>query len=511
MSLLISTTVLAMPMGLTNVLNIDAFVSIVSATRDPGMIPILGPLLCIYLTYLKVYKPLLAINISRVRQTQLQQTMKLYLILDLLVFIFVLRSSWKSLQHFKTPVAPNPAHRMTDDAKNRIQEHGEICVRAYNQVASLLGHSSAPTDMLAHLQRVSSTRSLPPTLPRLFLRALPYTRQNRRPCPRPFFVSSNSSRSSPSRSNTSTERWTTIPITPAATGSGTRTSARRTRDDTSSSFVAPISTLVSIPAPTPAFLTRRTATTLAYSSLSLSTISTSNTSAFSTIDHLTFSSFDFAYHYQHEHNPHFPYHYQFMSTPSIPLQSRDNKNEDDDGSLNEEEIAEAAIQSVESIAVELDKECDMEQEDERAYNNDSSCQGMAANTALLINMDEGVDADMDSTLDKSKDGAVDTIITTQTSPFSFFDSSDDGEEEHDKDPLGPCLTSLYLNDESSCCGHCRLPPLLKPISNQHVVVQTPGRVAVAAQETIPLVVLVSSTSSSENNNLQATKKAGQND
>lgn len=50
-----------------------------------GLIPILGPILYTCLTYHMVYKPLLSIKIGRISQVKLQQTMQVYLFLDLMV------------------------------------------------------------------------------------------------------------------------------------------------------------------------------------------------------------------------------------------------------------------------------------------------------------------------------------------------------------------------------------------------------------------------------------------
>lgn len=50
-----------------------------------GLIPILGPILYTCLTYNKVYKPLLNIKIGRISRVELQQTMQMYLFLDLMV------------------------------------------------------------------------------------------------------------------------------------------------------------------------------------------------------------------------------------------------------------------------------------------------------------------------------------------------------------------------------------------------------------------------------------------
>ncbi|KAG0036275.1 hypothetical protein BGZ82_004434 [Podila clonocystis] len=104
-----------------------------------GLIPILGPILYTYLMYCKVYKPLLNIKIGRISRTELQQTMQSYLFLDLMLGLFL-----PIIGPVLRTVYSQPALRMADEAKARVLEHGEVCVRAYYRVAALIGYTSGP-------------------------------------------------------------------------------------------------------------------------------------------------------------------------------------------------------------------------------------------------------------------------------------------------------------------------------------------------------------------------------
>ncbi|KAF8935985.1 hypothetical protein BGZ52_000010 [Haplosporangium bisporale] len=105
-----------------------------------GLISILGPIIVTYLTYYKVYKPLLNIKIGRISRVELQQTMQIYLFLDLMLGLLLpIIGPVLRVRYFQ------PALRVTDEAKARVLEHGEVCVRAYNQLPFTLisTHSSS--------------------------------------------------------------------------------------------------------------------------------------------------------------------------------------------------------------------------------------------------------------------------------------------------------------------------------------------------------------------------------
>ncbi|KAG0344065.1 hypothetical protein BG004_004770 [Podila humilis] len=87
-----------------------------------GLIPILGPILYSYLTYQKIYRPLLRIKICRSSRNELQQSMQFYLFLDLMLGLFL---------PFIGPAIRarylQPALRMTDEARTKVLEHGQTC------------------------------------------------------------------------------------------------------------------------------------------------------------------------------------------------------------------------------------------------------------------------------------------------------------------------------------------------------------------------------------------------
>lgn len=147
---------------------------------------------------------------------------------------------------------------MTDKAKAKVLEHGEVCVRAYNQVAALIGYTSEPRSLLSSLERIS-IQTLPPTLPRLLSRSSPLTRHRRRPRVRPY------------------------------------TGGPRIIHRLPGNIVGSQRHQLSIRQPA--------------QTLNRSTVTFSGRGTTPSLSHVTFSSTEFGYHYQHDHNPHFPYHF----------------------------------------------------------------------------------------------------------------------------------------------------------------------------------------------------------
>ncbi|KAI9238782.1 MAG: hypothetical protein BYD32DRAFT_486236 [Podila humilis] len=230
-----------------------------------GLIPILGPIIVTYLTYYKVYKPLLNIKIGRISRVELQQTMQIYLFLDLMLGLLLpIIGPVLRVRYFQ------PALRVTDEAKARVLEHGEVCVRAYNQVAALIGHTSEPRSLLSNLESIS-IQTIPPTLPSFLSRSFLLTRHRRRPCVQPYSMGPRIMNQHQQQSLTSTQRLPSNIL-----------SFQRNQ----SSVRQPAATLSQI-----------------------STVSFSGGGATTPLSRVTFSSIEFVYHYQHCHNPHFPYHF----------------------------------------------------------------------------------------------------------------------------------------------------------------------------------------------------------
>lgn len=159
---------------------------------------------------------------------------------------------------------------MTDEAKARILEHGEVCVRAYNQVAALIEHTSEPRYLLSNLERIS-IQTIPPTLPRFLSRSFPLARHRRRPC-----------------------------VWPCSLGSRIMNQHHQ----------QPLATIHRLSSNILSFERNQSSVRQPAATLSrLSTMTFSEGGATTSLSHVTFSSIEFAYHYQHDHSPHFPYHF----------------------------------------------------------------------------------------------------------------------------------------------------------------------------------------------------------
>lgn len=188
---------------------------------------------------------------------------------------------------------------MTDEAKARVLEHGEVCVRAYHQVAALIGHTSEPRSLLSNLESIS-IQTIPPTLPSFLSRSFPFTRHRHRPCVQPYSMGSRIMNQHQQQSLASTHRLPSNIL-----------SFQRNQSSV-----------------------RQPAATLSR----LSTVTFSGGDATTPLSRATFSSIEFACRYQHYHNQHFSYHCHDGERADCPsTDSRTTRSYSSSGSVLEDE------------------------------------------------------------------------------------------------------------------------------------------------------------------------------
>lgn len=176
---------------------------------------------------------------------------------------------------------------MTDEAKTRILEHGEVCVRAYSQVAALIGYTSEPRSPLSSLERIS-IQTLPPALPHILSRSFSLTRYRPRPCGRSY--------------------------------TGSHSIMSRFQQHTFAS-------IHHLPCNILGFQRHYHSIRQPTETLSRSTVTFSSKGTTPSLSRVTFSSIEFEYHCQHDHNPHFPYHfYDGNRVDNLGMESRASRS-----------------------------------------------------------------------------------------------------------------------------------------------------------------------------------------